>query len=597
MLQKFHTLLNKGLSLAMAPIRLHPVLFLIGALLLFMPELARQASLRDTISYVSLHAATTVCFSFAISYMLCIIALLLGLIKPKVGTIAGIVLTALVFIYSFISVYVYKTFGIQNIASTLTLVLQTNSSEASEFLKTYIGDSRFIYTAIFYLVIGSISIALFIFKPCYIKVLRWIRQNGLLIILVIYALPLTIHKTSTFLYKEPRFFAGVNPLFDVQENQVYKDALAIMSMERFNVDIDFDKMVYDTRIDSITNDTTNVVLIIGESFNRHHSSLYGYSLNTNPKIAQLNPYVFTNVIAPVNVTVKAFKYLLSMEESNNKELMNSQLLCPLMKDAGYNVTFYSNQIIKSPDVQYWDLILDMLFSNPVIEKASFDHRNSKKFKEDGAFVDHFFGEVTEMENANGKNFTVIHLMGNHTNYSDRFPSTESIFKPTDIQRSELSPSEKQLVANYDNAILYNDKQIERIVDYYSNKDAIIIYLSDHGDEANDYRIHTGRIHTFDNLPTAALHCQLDVPFMIFATEKYKENHPEIIAKIEQSLDKPFMTDWLPYLILHLGGVHTGWNNPKKCLISPEYDTSRKRILDNGINYDEVCSPTDKVIGF
>ena len=115
----------------MAPIRLHPVLFLIGALLLFLPELARQASLRDTISYVSLHAATTVCFSFALSYILCIFASLLGLIKPKVGTVAGIVLTAIVFIYSFVSVYVFKAFGIQNLASTLTLILQTNPSETS----------------------------------------------------------------------------------------------------------------------------------------------------------------------------------------------------------------------------------------------------------------------------------------------------------------------------------------------------------------------------------------------------------------------------------------------------------------------------------
>ena len=575
------------MSMIKAPLRFYPVLFLIGALLLFMPELGRQSTISDAISYITQHAASTLGFSFTISYVLCVICALIRFIKPKTGFISSIILTVLLFIYSFISVYVYKAFGIQNIASTLFLILQTNTGEASEFLKTYITDSHFICTTLIYLAIGGITIALYIFKTRYIQFLLWIRLNGPVVLLLAWAIAFATNKISSVIP------STIIP----REHQVYQDIVSVLSAKVFKVNIDTNRMIYDNRLNATTNSSTNIVLIIGESFNRHHSSLYGYDLETCPQMFKHNPYVFKDVISPFNRTVECIKYLLSMEEANNDSSRDSQLLCPIMKNAGYNVIFYSNQIVKKNDTEWWDMPINLIFDNPIVEKESFNFRNSKKYEFDGELIDNFLKDTSLFENKKGQNFTIIHLMGSHISYSDRFPQHEVLFTVDSIKRNELTTPQKQIVANYDNSILYNDKQVSRILDYYDDKDAIIIYVSDHGDEANDFRIHTGRNCSFDGLPPASLHCQFDIPFIIFATDKYKEKHPEIIAEIEQSLDKPFMSDWLPYLILYLGEVNSGWNESNKCIISPKYDSSRKRILNCGINYDEVCSPTDKVIGF
>ncbi|MCF0186436.1 MAG: sulfatase-like hydrolase/transferase, partial [Bacteroidaceae bacterium] len=432
MLNKLHNILNRGLSLAMVPIRLHPVLFLIGALLLFMPELARQTSLRDAISYVSLHAAITVCFSFAVSYMLCIFSTLLGLIKPKVGTIASITLLAVLFIYSFISVYVYKAFGIPYIAMTLALIGQTNSGEATEFLKTYISDNSFILITILYFVLGVISIALYIYRSRFIQFLRWMRHNGLIALLILWAVPFSMYKISTFIIKDAGHFAGGEPLFDIKDNQIFKDALSLKGSQ--GLVIDPQKMAYDTRIDSVGHPTSDIVFIIGESYNRHHSSLYGYTLPTCPQLAERNPYVFTDVISPKNFTFVAIRYLLSMEEANDESLRNSQLLCPIMKAAGYNVVFYSNQIVKSNNVNGFDMPMNLLFDNPIISKASFDYRNDKLFVRDGEFVDKFITDIPSFEKSDTANFTIIHLVGNHVHYPDRFPPSEAVFKPADVNR-------------------------------------------------------------------------------------------------------------------------------------------------------------------
>ena len=44
----------------------------------------------------------------------------------------------------------------------------------------------------------------------------------------------------------------------------------------------------------------------------------------------------------------------------------------------------------------------------------------------------------------------------------------------------------------------------------------------------------------------------------------------LIQQIEQSHDKPFMTDGLPQLLLYLAGISSKWNQEDKNLLSPNY---------------------------
>lgn len=59
----------------------------------------------------------------------------------------------------------------------------------------------------------------------------------------------------------------------------------------------------------------NIVVILGESFSKNHSSLYGYGRETNPLLKKKkedgNLIVFDYVTAPAPSTTKAFKFLLT----------------------------------------------------------------------------------------------------------------------------------------------------------------------------------------------------------------------------------------------------------------------------------------------
>lgn len=83
---------------------------------------------------------------------------------------------------------------------------------------------------------------------------------------------------------------------------------------------------------------------------------------------------------------------------------------------------------------------------------------------------------------------------------------------------------------------------------------------------------------------------LYIPFVIYATPLYRERHPDIISRIESSVNNPFMSDDLPHLMLDLAGIDAPLFNPSKSPINPLYDKTRKRLIgyDVKYDYDEIC---------
>ena len=79
-----------------------------------------------------------------------------------------------------------------------------------------------------------------------------------------------------------------------------------------------------------------------------------------------------------------------------------------------------------------------------------------------------------------KNFYVIHLYSTHGIYNERYPAEFEKFSAAD----EDKPEElwRQGTAEYDNAVLYNDFIVDEIIRRFEDKNAVLIYISDHGEE-------------------------------------------------------------------------------------------------------------------
>ncbi len=81
---------------------------------------------------------------------------------------------------------------------------------------------------------------------------------------------------------------------------------------------------------------------------------------------------------------------------------------------------------------------------------------------------------------------------------------------------------------------------------------------------------------------------LEIPFMIYVSDIFKEKHPKKVKLIKNALNKPFMSDDLIHSLLPLVGIHTKDEIESKNLFSPKFDAQRKRAVCYGsMNYDRI----------
>jgi len=315
--------------------------------------------------------------------------------------------------------------------------------------------------------------------------------------------------------------------------------------------------------------------------------LYGYYLNTNPILKRLsdsdNLNVFTDVVSPYNFTSEVFKLILSLKSQEDSLYWADTPLFPtILKKSGWGSFFYSNQIIKK-NGDAWDFEIGCYLNNRDIEDQTFSGRNDKRHKYDIELIEDYDSLSYKLLE---HNFIIFSLVGQHMKYNERFPPEYTYFTPDSINRNDLSMSQKQVIADYDNATRYNDYVVNEIFNKFKDNDAVVIYMSDHGEEVFDYRIQIDRTHEPLIFPDMARY-QFEIPFMIWTSDTFKVKHPELNEKIRNSVNRPFLTDDVPHLILDLAANQTKWFDPTRSVINDKFNVNRKRFLRSGEDYDKI----------
>lgn len=205
---------------------------------------------------------------------------------------------------------------------------------------------------------------------------------------------------------------------------------------------------------------------------------------------------------------------------------------------------------------------------------------------DGALIDDF-GRNKQQDGKN--NLVIFHLWGQHIDANNRFPHTRQFerftYKDVPNRAKYLDNAKRQDIANYDNATIYNDHVLGKIFNLYRDKNAVVVYLSDHGEEEYDYRDSKGRKTCNEQqIPKMLkyIHC---VPFTIWCSDRYQATHPEVVKEISEALQRPFMTDQVAQVLFHLAGMKSRYYKPANDILSHYYKT-RKRMLLNGLCFDD-----------
>lgn len=232
----------------------------------------------------------------------------------------------------------------------------------------------------------------------------------------------------------------------------------------------------------------------------------------------------------------------------------------------------------------------ILLNNPTLNKAQFDLRNEKLHVFDEDLLADYDRFVKEGKiDTKGPNLTIFHLIGQHVNYRTRCPKKQYKFSADDYteKRPELSEKQRTILSYYDNAVRYNDSIVDQICKRFENKDAIVIYMPDHGEECYEEsrgficRNHSAAI----DWPLA--HYEFEIPFWIYCSPKYAHRHPEIFREVVQARRRRFMTDALPHMLLYLAGIQAKDYHPEYNILSDHYDEMRPKILKATTDYDKL----------
>lgn len=449
-----------------------------------------------------------------------------NILKGSIGVLLGInYLIDLVCVYSF-----HFTFD-QEVPA---IILGTNSNEATEFIHMFLPPLLWVILASG--IIGIICIYKLL-KHWNIQISRNLQYIGIgLVILCL----------TTVTAMDSKNWGNIS----VTKVMAFANASSPPDLKTYQVNPNI-KLTGQKQ-------PSYVVMIVGESFAKSHSSLYGYNQPTNPNLDSIRQtgqlIVFNHVSAPALNTVPVFKSLMSTykPEVSPKEWYECLTLSSILHSSGYHTSWFSNQSQKG----YHDNIVAKyaaLFNKSIFAGNRFAAMGKNDLDET---LINIIKQNNQNETKNHLQFHLIHLMGSHPEFKKRYPIDYDYFKPENYNKHPKN--QRVLLAEYDNSILYNDYVVNELLKLYADKEAIVFYFSDHGldvfNSRNDYVGH-GR---YNNPKSAKAGFQ--IPFVTYITPSFQNNFPDLSLRVRKSSQNEFCTHDMIYTIMDVIGVQFSTNN-------------------------------------
>ena len=540
--------------------------------LLFVLNATYFVSFYMSIEFRGFFAGDIKSFAVFAGYLLFEIFLTVAILQPlpKIFTWLVVALTIIFFCVDSFALIMYRSLFDKGMFQVL---LDTNIQEVAEYISDY---SSVFFTKIFYAVPFVIIIVLLI-KACTGLInlflncnLRFLRLFAILSVMILMTISI-LAGLKFFLMKNPVSIIRMTCLIPRAFEEIREYQEVYKNLDSVKIEI--------TRNES---ELSWIIFILGESTNRNHMSIYGYDKMTTPnlqrRLEQNDLILFTDCISGATETMPVCQRLFTFFDNRGAKTepwYRYTNFFDILKAAGYHTAWLSNQEVTG------------IYGN--VPRAYADRCDEKKFTtihDTETLIYEFDEKILPLlddslqKNFSEKNFYVLHLLGTHLNYRARYPDEFDIFQADDESAKE--DFQRKFQAEYDNAVLYNDFIVEEIIKRFEDKDALVIYVSDHGENVFDDGIHLG------HGPGGKDKWQYEIPMVIWCSKQFKENHSELVEKISAAKNLSFMTDDMIHALLDLMKIQTPDFDSRKSLFSEDFDSTRRRIYkDNEYKNGEI----------
>lgn len=313
-----------------------------------------------------------------------------------------------------------------------------------------------------------------------------------------------------------------------------------------------------------------LVLVIGETARAANFSLFGYGRDTNPELSRRDVLAFTNVTScgtTTEISVPCMFSPFGREDYDAKRIRGSEGLLDVLKHAGFRVVWIDNQsgckrVCPGEGIEYRKL--DAKVAPDFCKDA--DHECH-----DEILIGSVAAELAALEQ---DTVLVLHMMGNHgPAYYRRYPPSFRRFVPECTTGELRQCTREEVVNSYDNAILYTDFVLAKIVDVLAAPPPAVpsgmIYVSDHGESLgeNDLYLH--------GLPySIAPKVQTHVPMVAWFSGAFMEANKIDTGCARGLVNNRYSHDNLFHSTLGLMDVQTSSYRRERDLFSPCREVGR-----------------------
>lgn len=321
------------------------------------------------------------------------------------------------------------------------------------------------------------------------------------------------------------------------------------------------------------------VLVIGETLRPDRLQINGYNRATTPRLAGTkNVISFTDMVSPWAWTRMSVPVILSRKGATDQRYFPTETsLVAAFKEAGFSTSWLSTQ---SPLGVH-----DSSIALHASEADQVQYLNPVGYKKEGFYDDILLPAFERVLKQNQpKQLIVLHTLGSHFSYADRYPDSFDLFTPSGKGQSvSMHDQKSKILLNnaYDNSVAYTDFILFNLIQQLEQSQSIssLFFVSDHGENIFDGQCgKSGHGHNTER--------DYRVASMLWTSEAYNLQYPQKKALAEQRREQPLITSSVFHSLLDLADIQYPDQKLSKSWLSPDWRPS-PRILQQGLDFDKA----------
>lgn len=326
-----------------------------------------------------------------------------------------------------------------------------------------------------------------------------------------------------------------------------------------------------------------VVMVIGESSRYDRWSLNGYTRETNPLLKQeTNLISLPNLITAVSATRLSVPVLVSRKPATQslQAGFSEKSFLTAFKEAGFKTWWISNQMSFGQFDTPISVFAKEADVTQFLNLGGFTNNSSF----DSILLDPLKAAIADPSR---KKLIVLHTLGNHWNYSHRYPKEFDKWQPSLLGIDNLAYTDTalkpQLSNSYDNSILYTDWFLSQVIGTLKSTKQItsMMYVSDHGQVL------------YDGTCKLAFHghntqFEFHIPALVWYSNLYRTTHPLKIHQLLRNKHARLATENVFHSLLDMADIHYGTEQLEWSFLSKKFKTHKRYVDSYGwTDYDNA----------